>query len=79
MNNLDRLRLFLINYNISDEELVTILRDRGLNPYAEYDKYTDKKKMLSCVYASYSLIKSEIQRKQDLILNDILKELDVRA
>lgn len=79
MNNLDRLKLFLTNFVIPDSELVSILRDRNLDPYEEYDKHVHKRHMLSCVYASYSYIKADIQSKQDRILDDILRQLEIKA
>lgn len=79
MNNLERLKLFLTDFIIPEEELISILRERKLDPYEEYDKYTHKRLMLSCVYATYSYIKAEIQNKQDRILDDILRQLEIKA
>ena len=74
---LQRIKLYFSDYNIPDDTYISILREHGLNPYDEYDKDEHKVAMLSSVYAVYTNLKRQLDHGQELILNDIFRELNI--
>lgn len=74
---LARIKIYFSNYIIPDDVYITILREHGLNPYDDYDKDKHKTTMLSVVYAVYAYLKRQVEHGQELILNDIFRELDI--